>query len=216
MAVEWYYLETDEKIGPVSSEQLKKLAASGAIMPWTPVCRVSGSDKSPWKRAGEVNKLFAGDITGQIGQPICEDCGKILTAGNCADCESFQQPIDYPMPPEPPRVMDSVPGGSEARTDNSSKKELKAKAPPTDLFDAVLVFFAVLLVAGSLLVGYASIGDYSGAGHRFKSDNAVGATANAVETIRMSVLCWMSFLTGIALLAYSNVRCIRRSILRDS
>lgn len=86
MAVQWYYQELGQILGPVPSEQLRKLAAQGTIVPWTPVRRVLGSDLSPWTRAGEIKKLFDGDVSEQLGKPICEDCGTVLDEDNCPNC----------------------------------------------------------------------------------------------------------------------------------
>ncbi len=86
MVVEWYYQVLDESVGPVSNEQLRKLAAQKVIMPWTPLRRVSGSDQSSWKRAGEVKGLFDGDVALKLRPPICEDCGAKLDGDTCFVC----------------------------------------------------------------------------------------------------------------------------------
>lgn len=86
MAVEWYFQESHETRGPVSSELFKGLATVGTVVPWTPIRRVSGSDQSPWKRAGEVKGLFSFDPSDQLGGSICGDCGALLTDGQCPIC----------------------------------------------------------------------------------------------------------------------------------
>lgn len=83
MAVEWYYQKLEETIGPVSGQQLRKLAAQKVIMPWTPLRRVSGSDQSSWKRAGEIKGLFDRKVALKMEPPICEDCGAKLDGDTC-------------------------------------------------------------------------------------------------------------------------------------
>ncbi len=86
MADEWHYQVLGESLGPVSGLQLRKLTARMVIMTWTPLRRVSGSNQSSWKRAGETKDLFDGDVTLKLGPPICEDCGAKLDSETCFFC----------------------------------------------------------------------------------------------------------------------------------
>ncbi len=89
MAVEWRYLDHGSELGPYTSDQLRNLAGQGIVVPLTPVQRVSSSDTSPWKRAGEVKGLFSGDVSGLLGGPICGQCGSTLVEGRCPKCTHF-------------------------------------------------------------------------------------------------------------------------------
>jgi len=93
MAVEWYYQEQGQTLGPISSEQMRNLATQGVLTPWTPIRRVSGSDQSPWKVAGKVKGLFVEDVSDQLGNPICEDCGSVLDVDGCPKCRPIPPPI---------------------------------------------------------------------------------------------------------------------------
>jgi len=123
MAVEWYYQELEQSLGPVSSEQLRGLASQGIITPWTPVRRVSGSDLTPWTRAGEIKKLFDGDVSGQLGKPICEDCGTLLEGDSCPSCS----------PLEPVQAEDGSsflpPVGSQDKPSRTTPAEVEERYP---------------------------------------------------------------------------------------
>ena len=53
---EWYYSKNDEKIGPISSNDLKQLANSGKLKPSDLVWK---QDWSEWKPAKNIKGLFA-------------------------------------------------------------------------------------------------------------------------------------------------------------
>lgn len=109
MAAEWYYLDNGNETGPVGGSQLKKLADAGIVFPWTPVKRVSGSDVSPWTRAGTIQGMFAGDVREQLGGPICDDCGHTLENGNCPKCSPVVETATAAPNPwdEPPPAIDT-------------------------------------------------------------------------------------------------------------
>jgi uncharacterized protein YbjQ (UPF0145 family) len=87
MSVEWHYQDGGKTHGPVSDRTLSELAGQGLVMPATPVRRTAGDRVSGWRRAGAVRGLFSGDVSGQIGDPICENCGTLLTRNNeCPAC----------------------------------------------------------------------------------------------------------------------------------
>lgn len=68
--VEWLYLAKGQNQGPITSDSIKTLAGQGVLAPWTPVKRLDGDAASDWRRAGEVKGLFAGDVSGQLGDDI--------------------------------------------------------------------------------------------------------------------------------------------------
>lgn len=100
MPADWYYLDNGTQFGPMSGRELKQLADDREVFPWTPVKRVSGSDVSPWTRAGAIQGLFAGDVRGKLGDPICDDCGHVLKDGKCPVCSA--RAVEAPPPPVPP------------------------------------------------------------------------------------------------------------------
>jgi len=55
MAEEWYYLNNNEKVGPVSAARLKKLAATGEIKPSDLVWKEGLTD---WVEAKRLKGLF--------------------------------------------------------------------------------------------------------------------------------------------------------------
>lgn len=55
----WYYAKGDEKIGPISSAELKQVAASGRLLPSDYVWR---TDWQEWKRADTLKNLFPPSI----------------------------------------------------------------------------------------------------------------------------------------------------------
>ncbi len=87
MSVQWHYQDGGTIHGPVSDRTLSELAGQGRVLPATPVRRTAGDRVSGWRRAGAVRGLFSGDVSSQIGDPICENCGTLLTRNNeCPAC----------------------------------------------------------------------------------------------------------------------------------
>ncbi len=87
MSVEWHYQDAGKIHGPVTDRVLSELAGQGRVLPSTPVRRTAGDRVTGWRRAGAVRGLFSGDVTSQIGDPICENCGSLLVRGNeCPVC----------------------------------------------------------------------------------------------------------------------------------
>ncbi|MCE9544917.1 MAG: DUF4339 domain-containing protein [Planctomycetia bacterium] len=64
MAAEWFYAREEVDIGPVSGGELKRLAASGALLPTDEVWREGLAD---WVEAGSIKGLF--DIDSTPAQP---------------------------------------------------------------------------------------------------------------------------------------------------
>lgn len=52
---EWYYAKGDQKVGPVSSADLKQLAESGSLLPHSMIWKAGWAD---WKRADSLKGLF--------------------------------------------------------------------------------------------------------------------------------------------------------------
>jgi hypothetical protein len=86
MATQWYYLDGFTENGPFDGKQMKRLADAGAVIPSTPVKRASGTEVSPWTRAGAIQGMFTGDVRDKLGDPICDDCGQVLKNGICQIC----------------------------------------------------------------------------------------------------------------------------------
>lgn len=201
VAVEWYYLENDAEHGPVSGKQLKALAAAGSVFPWTPLRRVSGSDQSPWTRAGAIQGLFSEkNVADQLGGPICDDCGTLLDSdGACPKCNPLGDAAANEETTEIPFTPATTPPTADKIEDESS------------LGDFLLFGLGVLLIVGAFFYAFAvSSEPYQGS--RFQSDNAVGATANALESIAVGIGFWGTVLAGIGVLIYLKLRQIRRNL----
>src|SRR4051812_34881498 len=66
MSTEWYYSQGGQQVGPVTSEQLKGLAASGQI---TPADLVWKDGMPEWTPAARVKGLFAAAPVPSLPQP---------------------------------------------------------------------------------------------------------------------------------------------------
>jgi len=62
----WYYAKGDEKIGPISSTDLKQLAADGTLLPSDNVWR---SDWSEWRSASSVKGLCSQNANAKSEPP---------------------------------------------------------------------------------------------------------------------------------------------------
>jgi hypothetical protein len=60
---DWWYTKNGERQGPVSSSQLRQLAASGELQPTDMVFKDGGTE---WKLASTVSNLFAGAGGGSV------------------------------------------------------------------------------------------------------------------------------------------------------
>lgn len=110
MATEWSYQENGQTVGPISSDQLKKLAEEGVVLPWTPLKRHSEQGSSSWARAGEVKGLFPFDKTEFLGDPICGDCGGKLVGNQCGKCNTAAKrasTLEAAVIPPPPPIVKS-------------------------------------------------------------------------------------------------------------
>ena len=218
MAIEWYYHEHGAKMGPVSGSQLKTLAGEGVIVPWTPVRRVTGSDHSPWSRAGEVKGLFPGDVTSQLGDPICGDCGSKLDKGRCSSCQPVAEPsADAFMAdveaakkiqgqsPDPPQAR----GGASGSSKYSDTFKFSDSEESLRLGAGVFIFtgFAGALFFWGEIVGFWDLGL-----HRFKTDNAYGAAANALEALVPSLASLTLVVLGVAIILLVELRRLGRRI----
>jgi hypothetical protein len=88
MAVLWRFIEASGfPHEPVTGEHLRSLCSQGSVLPSTPVRRESGEAASHWVRAGEVKGLFTGDVSSQLGRPICAQCGRPQQSGRCPNCD---------------------------------------------------------------------------------------------------------------------------------
>jgi len=66
--MEWYYSENNERLGPVSDDELAELDKAGKITAETLVWREGWSDWRPWREAGKA--------TPGSGNAACLECGK--------------------------------------------------------------------------------------------------------------------------------------------
>jgi len=80
MATEWYYTRGTEQMGPVSSEELKQLAASGELGPDDLVWKEGMED---WRPAGQLKGLLsAGSAEGEGAATVAvSSAGRPVSAG---------------------------------------------------------------------------------------------------------------------------------------
>jgi hypothetical protein len=181
---EWFYLAKDQEKGPFSGSQLREFADLGYVLPSTPVRKRQGDETSPWTRAGAIQGMFAGDVTQQLGDPICDDCGTRIDNGSCPKCT----PVFVKPKPQPASQGEVV---------------LMRGTSGLDIED-VLIFLGIILVLASIFSLAVGIGNEYG--WRFKDDNAVGATANAIESIHTKVSTWSKFTAGLLCFALAMLR----------
>ena len=76
-----------------------------------------------------------------------------------------------------------------------------------DIGSTVLRVLGWLGVAGWVVgLGFATL---KGSQPRFQTDNAIGATANALEFIQFMLMCWLNFMTAMVFFALASLRDIR-------
>jgi hypothetical protein len=63
----WYYSQEDQRLGPVSEEELKRLAGEGTITPMTRVWKDGMADWQPW--GSVVTAMFPDSI-------LCHACNR--------------------------------------------------------------------------------------------------------------------------------------------
>lgn len=93
MPYQWFFLQQDRELGPITAKDLKQLADSKTVIPSTPVRRASPEGSTPWMRAGAIQSLFQGNVIDQLGPIICDDCGKTLPNLSCQKCNSSPSPL---------------------------------------------------------------------------------------------------------------------------
>jgi len=91
---QWYYAESDNRVGPVGDEEFQILANTGKIRPETLVWNSSMSD---WQEYGQVTGTSgSGADRGLSDQSFCVECGKSYSQGDmirygnswvCAACK---------------------------------------------------------------------------------------------------------------------------------
>lgn len=197
MAIEWFYQSVGFKLGPVTSEELKQLAEEGTVIPSTPVRRRVGDEISPWTRAGAIQGLFPGNVIDQLGEPICDNCGRKLQNGNCPNCSPSPPPFSTPKD-----AQEKFQEASRASKKKATKRVVAMRKP--DLINDLLSLLGVLLLVFALISLIAGID--SGYGQRFADDNAIGATVNALESMHTKLSFWTKFLGGMSCFVLAKLR----------
>lgn len=164
MIAKWYYLDNGQQTGPVAGNRLKELADKGVIVPWTPVRRVFGRNRTPWTRAGAIKALFTQDVADLLGPPICDRCGTQLVDGACPKCTPPPPPVEAPQPTtdaaeEEPVATDTVePAETTESTDESQQRYPHLRAQIAWLHSTAKIQFylgvavgMVILIAGAYL-----------------------------------------------------------------
>lgn len=230
MATEWFYKVGEHEQGPVTSQQLKQLANNSNILPHTPIRRITEGNKSPWTRAGEIKGLFPVDVSNELGEKICGECGSKQKNGICQKCSNLaaeksgrvratppafpsyrdeDDDDDIPLEPVLPR---NDPGSN--RVTFPTVMEVSWKKPDTtDWIDSLLRAVGVLhLMCFLLLSAMFGFAISQGILVRFKDDNAIGATANALEMLNYLLGIWLNMFGAFAFYGYASLRRIRNAI----
>jgi hypothetical protein len=71
--MEWYYSVNDERRGPVTATELKRLVRTGVVAPFTPIWREGLPTWMPYVEAINLQRPPAPD------EVICYQCGKIIS-----------------------------------------------------------------------------------------------------------------------------------------
>lgn len=80
--MEWYYVDNNERRGPLSEAEFNELSRSGKIAPTTQVWR---SGWANWMPFGEADSSVAGDGAAGIGR--CIECGQPFPTGEMVQYE---------------------------------------------------------------------------------------------------------------------------------
>jgi hypothetical protein len=192
MADEWYFMKNGRKMGPLSSKTIVDLAASGKLLPTDSIQKKGAAT---WQEASAVKGLFP-------KSPIPET----IPTNPDDSAEPF---LDAALPVEdssltpPPIPRQTIP----------KDKVILSRHADMTVIDIILRVAGLLLIVGGIV--WLAMMLVQGYGHRFREDNAVGATANAAEAIWLSLVAWLHILGGISLYLYSSVRRIRRKVLES-
>lgn len=147
-SVKWYYLSGGFVCGPVTSQQLIKLANTNQIAASTPTCRVANHQRGPWKRAGEIEALFETDSTLELSDPICRDCGHCLKDGLCLQCSQNRSS-------EPNGYRATIPI-RKSKASSKPKPALENKPKYRNLREYIL--FVQIIAWTALVLGTAFLG----------------------------------------------------------
>lgn len=93
---DWYYAAGDQRVGPVSLDQLKQLAAAGAI---TPATFVWTAGAAQWVPAGSVAALFA---PAYAGTATAAPQGGMLAYASSSLVDGSVAPRPFAPPPDDP------------------------------------------------------------------------------------------------------------------
>lgn len=157
----------------------------------------------------------------------CEHCQTQMTVrphhvGQRIGCPKCSKQFVVPKPAAKPKDVVSI------ENSVNEQPEKGKRAPAADFFDGALWTAALLFLAGGVFGAWMTLNDrgsqYSERGdaggildHRFATDNAMGATANAVEWIAKQSApsaFGQAFWFGVALWGLSSLRRIRLAIER--
>ena len=98
MALQWYYKVMGQQAGPVSSSELRELAASGFL---TPDIEVRKGTEGDWTAAGRVKGLFEGPSRMLEDEEIDGPVGRAPSAPKPARASDRKGSVDEPPPSQP-------------------------------------------------------------------------------------------------------------------
>jgi hypothetical protein len=103
--MEWYYADGDQRRGPMSEEELQKLAGSGKVLPHTLVWRQGMANWQPYASV----QIAAAPVAGPAEAGRCAECGRTFSTNDmvhyenswvCAACKPiFLQRLKEGAPP---------------------------------------------------------------------------------------------------------------------
>jgi len=114
MALQWYYKVMGQEAGPVSSSELRELAASGFL---TPDIEVRKGAEGDWTEAGRVKGLFEGPSRMLEDEEIGDPVGRAPSAPKPARASDRKGPVDEPVAeprPSQPSRSDEPPSEPQA------------------------------------------------------------------------------------------------------
>ncbi len=199
---QWYINVKGKEHGPFPLARLKRTVESGGLPESATVWRDGWQDWKPWQEVPILNgsaNSDDGDAAVEFAAWSREQTSATSTRPAAADVPASRAQQAGPQPA----------GMSSQSTVHTHEGRLSLG--DMTMLDLGLRVLGLLLVIGGVFWFGAMLGQ--GYGQRFKDDNAIGATANAVEIIKMNVIMWCHIFGGLALYAYSSLRRIRQRVL---
>jgi len=152
---QWYYMKDDKKQGPVSSAELKQMAARGVLTPEDMIWRKELPD---WIPAARATSLFANAAAGRSCPPPPRPRPTVATVTTA----EFEDEGDMDVAPMPPPLMTRQPRPGRAMGRAAFSDDAESVLAAQRLKNArknCNGFGYATMAALALMVGYAIFGD---------------------------------------------------------